>query len=375
MSNNVFINGLGAFLPGDPVPSSEMEDYLGCINGKPSRHRALVLRQNKIKTRHYALNKEGEPQYSSADMAAEAINQAVQNSEISKNDITYLASASTLGDVLVPGLASHVHAKLKILPIEIANFQSVCASSLMAIKTAFLQIKSGEHECAAVCGSEFASRYFRPGFYEGTNQVNEDGKLSLDADFLRFTLSDGAGALIMESGQNTKDLSLKVCWIDIRSFADRFETCMVGGGRKQDAGMKAWGDYSDPAEAKKDGALMLTQDFDLMKRMIPVWVSHYLDLIDQEKIVIDEIDHVCSHYSSHSLREETITLLKKTGAMIDEEKWFSNLYSKGNTGSASIFIMLEELYREGGLQKGEKILCHVPESGRSVNGLMLLEVV
>lgn len=43
------------FLPGDPVPSSEMEDYPGYINGKPSRHRALVLRQNKIKTRHYAL--------------------------------------------------------------------------------------------------------------------------------------------------------------------------------------------------------------------------------------------------------------------------------------------------------------------------------
>lgn len=139
--------------------------------------------------------------------------------------------------------------------------------------------------------------------------------------------------------------------------------------------MKFWGDFGDPVVAKESGALMLTQDFDLMKKMIPVWVSHYLDLIDQGKIVIDDIDHLCSHYSSHSLREEVISLLKKSGAMIDEEKWFSNLYTKGNTGAASIFIMLEELYREGGLKAGERILCHVPESGRSVNGLMLLEVV
>ena len=74
----------------------------------------------------------------------------------------------------------------------------------------------------------------------------------------------------------------------------------------------------------------------------------------KRKIVIDEIDHVCSHYSSHSLREETIRLLKRAGAMIDEKKWFTNLYSKGNTGAASIFIMLEELYRTKNLQKGEK---------------------
>ena len=52
---DVFINSFGAFLPGAPVPNSQMEDYLGHIGGKKSRHRAIVLRQNKIKTRHYAV--------------------------------------------------------------------------------------------------------------------------------------------------------------------------------------------------------------------------------------------------------------------------------------------------------------------------------
>lgn len=371
---DVYINGLGAFLPGSPIPSSEMEEYLGHVNAKPSRHRALVLRQNRIKTRHYALDKNGKSTHSNAEMAAHAVRDAAANSEIVVQDISYLATSTTLSDVLLPGLASHTHAELKIPPLEIASFQSVCASSLMALKTAFLQVKSGEHDCSAVCGSEFASRYFRPGFYEGTERIDQDGKLSLDADFLRFTLSDGAGAAILENRKNDRQLSLKIHWIDIRSYADRFETCMIGGGTQANGGNQFWGDFANPTEAMKAGALMLTQDFELMKRMIPVWVSHYLDLIDQGKIIIEDIDHVCSHYSSHSLREETIRLLKDAGAMIDEDKWFSNLYTKGNTGSASIFILLEELYREGGLKKGEKILCHVPESGRSINGLMLLEV-
>ena len=50
--------------------------------------------------------------------------------------------------------------------------------------------------------------------------------------------------------------------------------------------------------------------------------------------------------------------------MIPEEKWFSNLYTKGNTGAASIFIMLEEAFSTGRFKKGDVILLMVPESGR-----------
>jgi 3-oxoacyl-[acyl-carrier-protein] synthase-3 len=352
-----------------------MEEYVGCLNGTPSRHRAFILRQNRIQTRHYALDKRGRPLHSNADMAAKAIQNAVHNSEVSLGQITYLATASSMNDVLLPGLASHVHAALGIPPIELANFQGVCASSLMMLKTAWLQVGSGQHQCAALSGSEFASRYFRPGFYERAAPVQALGYIPLEADFLRFTLSDGAGAVVVEPRPNTRRISLKVLWVDLRSYADRFETCMLGGGVRNGDSIKHWGDFGSPQQAADAGAFMLTQDFKLMKRMIPVWISHYLDLIDRGRITVSEIDHVCSHYSSHSLREEAMRLLKRSGAMIDEDKWFTNLYTKGNTGAASILVMLDELYRTGNLKPGERILCHVPESGRAMNGFMLLEVV
>jgi 3-oxoacyl-[acyl-carrier-protein] synthase III len=373
--NDVYINGFGAFLPGEPVANNEMEDYLGRIFGKPSKFRAMALRQNRIKSRHYALTKDGIPLHSSAGMAAKALENAVKNSEASAEDIGYLATSATLGDSLVPGLAAHVHAALGLKEIEIANFQSVCGSALMAFKSAFAQLKSGEHKCAAVSGSEFASRYFRPGNYECVEAYRQAGEIPFEADFLRFTLSDGAGAAFLETRPNTRQLSLKINWIDIRSFASRFDTCMVGGAVKRNDGWNYWSDFGDPLAAAKAGALHLIQDFNLLKRMLPVWVSHYLDLIDRGRIAIDTIDHVCSHYSSHALREEIALLLEKAGAMIDPGKWFTNLYSKGNTGAASIFIMLEELYSGGRLKKGHKILCHVPESGRSLNGFMMLEAV
>ena len=372
---DVYINSLGYFLPGDPIPNADIEDYIGRIGGAGSRYKALVLRQNRIKTRHYALGRDGKPRYTTADMAVRAANDALAKSETTATDVTYLASSATLGDMLVPGLASHVHAGLKLPPIEVANFQSVCASALMALKSAWLQLRCGEHDAALVTGSEFASRYFRPGFYEPTDFCKNGQGLTLNADFLRFTLSDGAGAAVLESRTNTHRPSLKIKWIDIRSFADRFDTCMRAGSTGAGANETYWSHFDSPAAAVQAGAFVLMQDFDLMKRMLPVWVSHYLDLIDSGRIVIDKIDHVVSHYSSHSLREETIALLTAAGAMIDESKWFSNLYTKGNTGTASIFILLEELFASGRLQKGETILCHVPESGRALNGFMLLEVI
>jgi len=50
--------------------------------------------------------------------------------------------------------------------------------------------------------------------------------------------------------------------------------------------------------------------------------------------------------------------------MIPEEKWLTNLYSRGNTGGASIYLMLKEFFHSDKLQPGQKIFCVVPKSGR-----------
>lgn len=60
MKNEVFINELSSFLPNSPVKNDEMEYYLGLIEGKTSRVKRIVLKQNGINTRYYALNKKQE---------------------------------------------------------------------------------------------------------------------------------------------------------------------------------------------------------------------------------------------------------------------------------------------------------------------------
>lgn len=374
---NVYINAVGKFLPGDPITNSEAEGYLGKIAGQPSRLKALVLRKNKIKTRYYALDKEGEHLYSNVEMATLACKDAINNSQVMGNDIGYLATATTQGDLLVPGMASSVHAELGLPPVELANFQSVCASSMMALKSAYLQVYAGEHNTALVSASEFSSRWFRPGFYEAYFKKQRISQAPIETEFIRWTLSDGAGAVVLGNKPSKNQYSLKIDWVKQKSFADRFDNCMFAGTESNDPSLlKTWSSYADPGEAMDNGAMILRQDFDLLYRMFPAWLSFYIELIEQGLINIKDVDYFLGHYSADSLKKEMVSLMKKADVMVPEEKWFTNLYSKGNTGSgsASIFIMLEELLNEKELTPGQTILCFVPESGRCIVSFMKLTV-
>lgn len=369
---DVFITGTGAFLPGDPVDNDRMEDHLGRIGGRDSLFGKKALRWNGVERRHYAMAPDGSVSHANAEMCALAVRGALDGAGLEPSAIGFLGAATTQGDLFVPGHAAAVHAELGGGLMEIASFQSVCCSSLMAAKAAWLSVRAGEHDVAAACAGEFSSRWFRPSFYEGSALVDAKGRLRPEADFLRFTLSDGAGAIVLES--KPRPGSLKIELIDIVSLADRYDPCMWAGAQVETrADLKSsWGTVG-PVAAHALGSIALLQDFELLKRVIRAWIGVYLQKVEQGRIKPAEIDHCLVHYSAKSLRAEIVSLLQDTAGMVPEEKWFSVLREKGNVGSASIWLMLDGLMKSGKVQRGEKILCVVPESGRALVGFMVLE--
>ena len=64
--SKVYINRIAKYLPNNPISNDEMEGILGQIGGVPSKARRIVLRNNGIKNRYYALNTNGEPTHSNA---------------------------------------------------------------------------------------------------------------------------------------------------------------------------------------------------------------------------------------------------------------------------------------------------------------------
>lgn len=369
----VYVTAAAQCLPGAPVGNDEMADHIGRLSPQAERLGRLTLRQNRIRSRHYAIRPDGSSDWTVAKLAGQAVRSLIADAGIDARRIGFLASATTQNDMLVPGLASGVHAESGLPPIEVASLQSVCASSMMALKTAALQVAAEEHQAAIVVGAEFSSRYFRPHHYRGTATVGDNDTLPGDTEFLRWTLSDGAAGLLIEDRPAERGLSLRIDWISLRSFADRFAPCMIGGAvREADGSLTPWSLHPDPAAA---GAFQLRQDVEALHRMLPVWLGEMMRLVDAGKIEPDAVDWFLCHFSAHSLREEMVTLATRAGVMIPEDRWFTNIYDKGNVGAAAIFLMIDDLMRSGSLKPGQRILCAVPESGQCIMAYAAMTVV
>ena len=367
----VYITSAGVFLPNQAVSNDEMEDYLGRLYGKDSSLKSRILKQNGITKRYYAINKKQETTHSNAQLAIHAIEAAIAKSELRSKEVSLLCTGTTQGDLPIPGFGSMVHAGLDFNRCEVASFQSVCASGIMALKNGFLQVKSNEKENAVCVGSELSSRMFKYSRFEAQNVK----ALPFDTEFLRWMLSDGAGAFVLENKKSNTGVSLKIEWIEIKSHANEFPVCMFTGKTDNtNEGEQTWLDYPSYEEASKAGAINLQQDVRLLNKVIQTGVAHYFELIDEGKINKDKIDWLCCHYSSEVFKKPIQELMEKGGGAVAEEKWFSNLTTKGNTGSASIFIILEELMYSGKLKQGDTILCMVPESGRFITSFMQLKV-
>lgn len=366
---SVFITSSGRYLPGPAIGNDDIEDFLGRIHGKPSRLKRKILTANGIKTRHYAIDKQHRTLVSNEEMAMWAGLDCMDASARELNSIGLLCCATSQGDMVLPGFASMVQARLGLSDVEIHSAHGICSSSLMALKHAYLSLRCDEHESALVIASELVSRLFKSGRYEQL-ALSTPG---FNAEFLRWMLSDGAGACLLERCPRGK--SLRIEWIKSFSHADAYPTCMSVGAPHDPGDHLSWQDFPSYADAEKAGALELRQDVRLLDNIVKLGVDGFLRLIGAGLVQPKEIDHVLCHFSSHHFKGKIFELMVQAGVAIPEERWYTNLYTRGNTGSASILIMLDEFLRTQQYATGDCIICMVPESGRFNVAYMKLTVV
>jgi len=370
---SVYVKSLGKFLPGAPIPNDEIDEYLGELGNGSTKLRDRVIEKSGIATRHYALDKEQQSRYSAAGMAAAAIRDALERTEIDVEALDLISAASSCPDLLAPGLASMVHGELGSGPCEIVSSQGVCCSGAMALKNAYLQILHDEKRNAVACAVEFTSRFLKSSWLNHSG--DERGKrLSLDGAFLRYILSDGAGAALLgdEPGPGP---GFKIEWITQRSFADSGPPVMYCGMENPAAEM-SWADYPSAHEAALSGAFMFRQDLRRLPDVVRVCADEFVRLVEAGTLEPEEIRFVAAHYSSAALKEAALREMQTRDCpQVPEERWRSNLSRVGNVGCAAIYLILGELVDSGELRDGDRVLCFVPESGRYSISYMLLSAV
>jgi 3-oxoacyl-[acyl-carrier-protein] synthase-3 len=372
---SAFITATGAFLPGHPVPNDEIEDYIGKAGHASSDLKDLILANCGIKTRHYAIDKSQRTVISNAAMAANAVRNAAERAGLGTDDVELLAAATTIPDVMAPGHASMVHGELGYGPLEITTAHGICSCGMMALKNAYLQVAIGEKRNAICVASELASRGFKSTRYQEMATIADDGSLPMETAFLRYMLSDGAGAAVIESAPAATGISLRIDWISLTSFANTEKACMYAGSNDNSCD-KTWGDYPSASEAAADGVFALRQKLSLLPHLVRVGIDEYERLRAMGKFDPETVTWFPAHYSSERMKAMMWgEFCRRAIPVGGPEAWYSNLTRVGNIGSAAIFVILDEMMTEGLIRGGDTLLCMVPESGRFVVSFMHLTAV
>jgi 3-oxoacyl-[acyl-carrier-protein] synthase-3 len=160
--------------------------------------------------------------------------------------------------------------------------------------------------------------------------------------FLRSMLSDGAGAFLLEDRQPESGLSFQVNWTYSRSFAHIAPLCMKLENR----------------------TLLLSQDVEILSEHLKPCTRKVVE--EAFRTHDDDLSSyrcVLPHLSSFFFKRYLLSVLKEFCHGNSVPYW-TNLETAGNTGAASIYLMLDEYARSHPPADGDKLILFIPESGQ-----------
>jgi len=376
----VYITNTSSFLPNEPVGNEEMEEYLGYINHARSKSKGIVLRNNGIKRRFYALKKGGEITHTNAQLTALAVRTLFNNDPKALKSFQLLSCGTSSPDQMMPSHAVMVHGNLpETNAIEVVSPSGVCCAGMHALKYAFMAVRSNDVNQAVACGSERVSAIMLAHNFEDEMQklieMDKDPYISFEKEFLRWMLSDGASAFLLSDTPNTSGINLRIEWIEGVSFANQYEACMyMAADKREDGSITSYLDYTPQQQVEKS-IFSIKQDVKLLSQhIVGLGVSSIKKILEKHQFSHNDIDYFLPHISSNFFKDKIYQGLIDMGIPVPYEKWFINLPQVGNVGAASIYLMVDELFKSGKLKKGQKILLLVPESGRFSYMFSLLTV-
>ena len=263
-----------------------------------------------------------------SSMAAEAGRQAMEEAGIGPEEIDLILAATATPDHIFPCAACEIQERLQAVNAVCFDLNAACSGFLFAYQTAQAYIASGVYRTVLVVGSESLSRI-----------VNWEDRGTC------ILFGDGSGAAVLRAQEGKN-------WIPAaHSNGKGGPALLCTGPNAAKAGEK--GNLPGQSEDWNKGAEMeITMDgkavFQFAVRKVPE-VIH--EVLDSNGLTAEDIDWFILHQANKRIVESVAKRLKT-----DISRFPMNLQEYGNTSSASIPILLNEMNRKGLMKKGQKIV-------------------
>lgn len=308
------ICGTGACVPDRILDNNEIAQFVD-TSDQWIQERTGVIRRRIAQTE------------TTASMAAEAGRQALEEAGIRPEEIDMILAATATPDHIFPCAACEIQERLQAVNAVCFDLNAACSGFLFAYQTAQAYITSGMYRTILVVGSESLSRI-----------VNWEDRGTC------ILFGDGSGAAVLRAKEGRN-------WIPAAHSDGKGGPALLcpGPNVSGNGGNLPGSDSAEDSGLERTGITMDGKAvFQFAVRKVPEVIR---EVLDANGLSADDIDWFILHQANRRIVESVAKRLKT-----DIERFPMNLQEHGNTSSASIPILLNEMNRKGLLKKGQKLV-------------------
>lgn len=255
-----------------------------------------------------------------SDLAAKAAVKALEKAGMTAEQIDLIVVATSTPDALSPSTACFVQAKIGAKNAACFDISAACAGFVYALNIARQFVKTGQSKAALVIGADVLSKV--------TDWTDRNTCV---------LFGDGAGAAVVAPGEQDGVLS----------------AFMGAEGTKAEFlgihSVPVKNPFVTPKEVKD---IIIHMDGKEVFRFAGGIVVEGIDKVLKDVgCTLDDIKYIVPHQANIRIIEYAA---KKLG--VDESKFYVNLQRYGNTSAASIPIAVDEMFKDGLIEKGDKLI-------------------
>ena len=298
------ICGTGSYIPVHTMDNNDIAQLVE-TNDEWIRERTGVVKRHIIQ------------EETTVSMAADAARKALENGNVSAEEVDLILVSTISSNVILPCAACEVQKAIGAVNATCFDLSAACTGFVFAYNTAVAYLASGMYRTVLIIGSESLS-----------NLTNWKDRGTC------ILFGDGGGAAVVKAAEGK--LYRAVTHSD--GFKGEALTCTSRHNRN-------WEEIPlEETYMQMDGQAV----FKFAVKRVPEAVK---EVLKKNNMTAEEIDYFILHQANKRIVE---AVAKRLDVSID--KFPMNLQEYGNTSSASIPILLDEMSRDGRLKKGQKII-------------------
>jgi len=316
----VKIIGTGSYLPIEVLSNEDLEKIVETSD-------EWIVTRTGIKKRRIA----AKGQFTS-DMAVEAAKNALQDANITVDDVDFIIVSTLTPDYIFPSTACLVQSELGCKNAAAVDIQAACTGYLYALSFAKSLVQSGVYKNILLIASE---------------------KLSSIVDYEdRSTcvlFGDGASAAVVSSSETKSGLSIENVCLGADGEQAELLILPAGGCRKP---------ASNETVKNKEHYIQMAGN-EVFKHAVRRMESASKECLDQIGLSENNVSWLIPHQANKRI----IDAIAKRFVHLPSDRIYETVHKYGNTSASSIGIALDELMKKQIVENNENILLTAFGSG------------